>query len=48
VQSFDDAVELLRSTGAEIKVDRHSVTGFPQLYVSDPDGHVIEVNAAHA
>jgi glyoxylase I family protein len=48
VQSFDDALELLRSTGAEIKVDRHSVTGFPQLYVVDPDGHVIEVNAARA
>jgi glyoxylase I family protein len=48
VQSFDDALELLRSTRAEIKADRHSVTGFPQLYVVDPDGHVIEVNAARA
>jgi glyoxylase I family protein len=46
VESFDDAVEVLRSNGAEIKVDRHSVTGFPQLYLVDPDGHVIEVNAA--
>jgi len=47
VESFDDAVELLRSSGTEIKVDRHSVTGFPQLYLVDPDGHVIEVNAPH-
>jgi glyoxylase I family protein len=48
VQSFEDAVELLRSSGYgdAIKVDRHSVTGFPQLYVVDPDGHVIEINAA--
>jgi glyoxylase I family protein len=48
VERFDDAVELLRSAGGELKVDRHSVTGFPQLYVADPDGHVIEVNAARA
>ena len=47
VESFDEAVELLRSSGLAITVDRHSVTGFPQLYVVDPDGHVIEVNAAH-
>lgn len=47
VESFDEAVELLRSSRLAIKVDRHSVTGFPQLYVVDPDGHVIEVNAAH-
>ena len=50
VPNFDRALELLRSEGFSedaIKVDRHSVTGFPQLYVVDPDGHVIEVNAAH-
>jgi catechol 2,3-dioxygenase-like lactoylglutathione lyase family enzyme len=48
VESFDGAVELLRSAGLEMKVDRESVTGFPQAYVADPDGHVIEVNAAHS
>jgi glyoxylase I family protein len=47
VERFDEAVELLRSDGVALKVDRHSVTGFPQLYLVDPDGHVIEVNAAH-
>jgi catechol 2,3-dioxygenase-like lactoylglutathione lyase family enzyme len=57
VASFDEAVELLRSNGYSedaaddtmaIMVDRHSVTGFPQLYVVDPDRHVIEVNAKPA
>ncbi len=45
VESFERALELLRSEGMEAKVDRHSVTGFPQLYIVDPDGHVIEINA---
>jgi len=55
VESFDEALAVLRSNGYDenagdarlaIKVDRHSTTGFPQLYLADPDGHVIEINAA--
>jgi hypothetical protein len=24
----------------------HAVTGYPQIYILDPDRHVIEINAA--
>ena len=55
VPSFREAVEHFRSKGYRedaadeftmIIVSAHATAGFPQLYVMDPDRHVIEVNAA--
>jgi glyoxylase I family protein len=54
VPSFDAAVEFLRSQGyseeaddlLRMQVSPRPVTGFPQIYILDPDLHVIEINAA--
>jgi glyoxylase I family protein len=29
----------------KLKINPHSLTGYPQLYIIDPDRHVIEINA---
>ena len=29
-----------------IRVNRHSITGYPQAYLLDPDRNIIEINAA--
>ena len=31
--------------GRSMRVNQHSVAGFPQIYVMDPDRNVIEINA---
>jgi catechol 2,3-dioxygenase-like lactoylglutathione lyase family enzyme len=36
----------LKSKGAKPKRFPTLLTGFPQLYLLDPDGHVIEINSA--
>jgi catechol 2,3-dioxygenase-like lactoylglutathione lyase family enzyme len=55
VPSFGRAVEYFRSRGysedaadvfRRIIVRPHATAGFPQLYLMDPDRHIIEVNAA--
>ena len=55
VPSFRQAVEYFRSKGysedsddvfTTMKVHPHATAGFPQLYILDPDRHIIEVNAA--
>ena len=55
VPSFREAVEYFRSKGysedsddvfTTMKVHPHATAGFPQLYILDPDRHIIEVNAA--
>ena len=56
VRSYRAAVEFLRSKGyredaGELDDHRmilqpHAVAGFPQVYVTDPDRHIIEINAA--
>ncbi|VVM07131.1 methylmalonyl-CoA/ethylmalonyl-CoA epimerase [Methylacidimicrobium cyclopophantes] len=54
VASYREALEELRRKGYtpeaadelhRIKVDPHSVAGFPQLYLLDPDRNLIEINA---
>lgn len=56
VTSYREAVEFLRSKGyredageldpLHVRLQPHATAGFPQIYVLDPDHHVIEINAA--
>ena len=56
VASYRHAVEFLRAKGyredaAELdplrmRLQPHATAGFPQIYILDPDRHVIEINAA--
>jgi catechol 2,3-dioxygenase-like lactoylglutathione lyase family enzyme len=55
VRSYREAVEYLRTLGYRedgdpldlktMKLQPHATAGFPQIYVLDPDRHVIEINA---
>jgi hypothetical protein len=55
VRSFGRALEFLRSRGyhenaaetdpKKMKVSPKAVAGFPQIYILDPDRHVVEINA---
>ena len=55
VSSYREAVEYLRSLGYRddgdaldlktMKLQPHATAGFPQIYVLDPDRHIIEINA---
>lgn len=54
VRSFDEALEHLRSRGYDpeaadelrrMKVRPAGRAGYPQIYILDPDRHVIEINA---
>lgn len=55
VRSYRETVEFLcakgyREDAAEfdpkaMKLQPHSTAGFPQIYICDPDRHVIEINA---
>jgi len=45
VQDFDAAVAHLREAGVECVVRPENVTPWKQIYVTDPDGNVIELNA---
>lgn len=56
VSSYKRAVDFLRSRGFREDLDNtdplrmevrpHPTAGFPQIYILDPDHHVIEINAA--
>jgi len=56
VPSFQGAVEFLRAKGYRedaalddpfhMIVQPHPTAGYPQIYICDPDRHVIEINAA--
>lgn len=56
VESFSDTLAFLESLGYSTERDLtdaqamilqpHATAGFPQIYILDPDHHVIEVNAA--
>lgn len=56
VGSYKAAVTHLRSKGyredgdnldlLRMKLQPHATAGFPQIYILDPDRHVIEINAA--
>ena len=55
VPSFRAALEFLRRKGYDeyadpddpycMIVQRHPTAGFPQIYICDPDRHVIEINS---
>lgn len=55
VADYDAAVEFLRSKGyredadaldlKRMRLQPHGTAGFPQIYILDPDRHVIEINA---
>jgi hypothetical protein len=55
VEDFDAAIEHLgrygyaedapEETGRMLLVRRHGPAGFPQVYMLDPDGHIVELNA---
>jgi catechol 2,3-dioxygenase-like lactoylglutathione lyase family enzyme len=55
VKSYSKALEHLRAKGyreegddldlLKMKVQPHATAGFPQIYILDPDRHVIEINA---
>jgi glyoxylase I family protein len=55
VRSYRAAVEFLRSKGyredaaeldpLQMRLQPHATAGFPQVYILDPDRHVIEINA---
>jgi hypothetical protein len=55
VPSYARAVEHLRAKGfrddasgddpMRMILQPHAVAGFPQIYILDPDRHVIEINA---
>ena len=56
VEDFDAALDHLirhgyaenapEGSGRRLLVKRHGPAGFPQVYVLDPDGHVVEINAS--
>ncbi|WAH37114.1 VOC family protein [Alicyclobacillus dauci] len=45
VKSYHDTIEHLNSHHVSFKMNPHSKTGWPQIYVCDPDGNIIELNA---
>jgi len=45
VRSFDDALAHLRRCGVACVASRDNLTPWAQIYVTDPDGNVIELNA---
>jgi glyoxylase I family protein len=55
VPSFTKALQFLRSKGFReeagdrdpnvVRVNAKAVAGFPQMYIMDPDRHIIEINA---
>jgi glyoxylase I family protein len=56
VDDYRAAVEFLRGKGyredaadldpLKMKTQPHATAGFPQIYICDPDWHIIEINAA--
>jgi glyoxylase I family protein len=56
VDDYHATVEFLRAHGyredaaeldlMKMKTQPHATAGFPQIYICDPDRHVIEINAA--
>lgn len=46
VDDYDRTVEHLKAHGIEVKERPDSITGWPQVYCADPDGNIIELNAA--
>jgi catechol 2,3-dioxygenase-like lactoylglutathione lyase family enzyme len=45
VQSYSETIDWLTRCGVEFEARPHAKTGFPQIYLLDPDRNVIELNA---
>ena len=48
IPSYTAALESLRAHGFRedrIRINPRAIAGFPQIYILDPDRHVIEINA---
>jgi glyoxylase I family protein len=45
VRSYRETLEHLKAHGVPIRDRPHNLTPWPQIYVTDPDGNVIELNA---
>ena len=45
VRSYDDTLQHLRSHGIECVASPRNLTPWAQIYVTDPDGNVVEFNA---
>ena len=39
------AEDELAANGKHLRVNRNGKAGYPQVYITDPDNHVIEINA---
>lgn len=44
VRSYDEALAHLRAHDVPVREQRENVTPWAQLYVTDPDGNVVELN----
>lgn len=47
IASYDEAIEHLTAIGIPFRANPNSVTGWKQIFVCDPDGNIIELNALH-
>ena len=45
VRDWEETITHLRSRGVAMKESRDNVTPWAQVYITDPDGNVIELNA---
>ena len=45
VRSYRETLDHLRALGIPCVERPHNKTPWPQIYVADPDGHIIELNA---
>jgi glyoxylase I family protein len=48
VRGYDETLAHLRSHGVEVLDRRQNLTPWAQIYVTDPDGNVIELNVDRA
>lgn len=44
VADYDATLAHLRSRGVQVRESRHNVTPWAQIYITDPDGNIIELN----
>jgi glyoxylase I family protein len=44
VSDYDETLAYLKSRGVTVRESRQNVTPWSQLYITDPDGNVIEFN----
>ena len=46
VKSYSEALEKIKEAGIAYKATPHGKAPWPQIKIADPDGNVIEINAA--